>query len=347
MSDTKVRIQDDLYMAVNGKWLETAVIPDDRPRTGGFSDLDQAVEKILMDDFKAFAEGSKVSDIPEMQYATALYRKVLDTERRNREGITPLLPLLEDVAAIRSSEALNSRACELLMKGVPLPIQVDIDTDMQDASKHAVIIMGPDIILPDTNYYAKDHPAGKRLLAAWKDMAAKVLAFTPLSEAEQKQYLDDTLAFDALAAQKVKSQLEWAEYVKCYNPMAAEEAAKQVKPFDLCGLLRALYGDDAPETLIVYDPKAIREMKSYFSAENLGLCHDAAAAYGLPFRGACCAWQSLPTDAYRRRVRPCPGKAGLPDRFPSVCGAGRGLLRPDLFWRRGKERRRGSCAQDH
>lgn len=271
MSDTKVRIQDDLYMAVNGKWLETAVIPDDRPRTGGFSDLDQAVEKILMDDFKAFAEGSKVSDIPEMQYATALYRKVLDTERRNREGITPLLPLLEDVAAIRSSEALNSRACELLMKGVPLPIQVDIDTDMQDASKHAVIIMGPDIILPDTSYYAKDHPAGKRLLAAWKDMAAKVLAFTPLSEAEQKQYLDDTLAFDALAAQKVKSQLEWAEYVKCYNPMAAEEAAKQVKPFDLCGLLRALYGDDAPETLIVYDPKAIREMNSYFSDENFFL----------------------------------------------------------------------------
>ncbi len=40
MSDTEVRIQDDLYLAVNGKWLETAVIPDDRPRTGGFSDLD-------------------------------------------------------------------------------------------------------------------------------------------------------------------------------------------------------------------------------------------------------------------------------------------------------------------
>ena len=271
MSDTKVRIQDDLYMAVNGKWLETAVIPDDRPRTGGFSDLDQAVEKILMDDFKAFAEGSKASDIPEMQYATALYRKVLDTERRNREGITPLLPLLEDVAAIRSSEALNSRACELLMKGVPLPIQVDIDTDMQDASKHAVIIMGPDIILPDTSYYAKDHPAGKRLLAAWKDMAAKVLAFTPLSEAEQKQYLDDTLAFDALAAQKVKSQLEWADYVKNYNPTPLEEVIESLKPFDFMGMLKKEYKDEFPKTIVVYDPRAIKEFNTYFNLDNLEL----------------------------------------------------------------------------
>ena len=34
MSD--IRIQDDLYEAVNGDWLKTAVIPEDRPMTGGF-----------------------------------------------------------------------------------------------------------------------------------------------------------------------------------------------------------------------------------------------------------------------------------------------------------------------
>ena len=47
MSEAKVRIQDDLYEAVNGEWLKTAVIPEDRPTTGGFSVLDQEVEKII------------------------------------------------------------------------------------------------------------------------------------------------------------------------------------------------------------------------------------------------------------------------------------------------------------
>ena len=33
-------IKDDLYEAVNGGWLKTAKIPDDKPATGGFNDLE-------------------------------------------------------------------------------------------------------------------------------------------------------------------------------------------------------------------------------------------------------------------------------------------------------------------
>ncbi len=271
MNETTVRIQDDLYEAVNGEWLKTAVIPDDRPTTGGFSDLDQDVEKTMMADFRAFAEGSKTSDIPEMKYAVALYKKVLDTERRNREGIAPLLPLLARLQAIRSADELNENAADLAIQGIDLPIQMDVTADMADATKNSFIVLGPDIILPDTTYYAPDNPAGKQLLALYADMAAKVLAFTPLSEEEQKQYLADTLAYDALIAQKVKSQLEWSEYYKCHNPMDTDEVAALVAPFDIRRFLRDLYGENAPKTLIVYDPKAIREMNGYFSAENFML----------------------------------------------------------------------------
>ena len=98
----KVRIQDDLFMAVNGEWYEKAVIPEDRASTGGFSDLDQEVEKTLMADFRAFAEGKKSTNIPEMKYAIELYNKVLDVDRRNRDGIKPLLPLLSKIKNIKS-----------------------------------------------------------------------------------------------------------------------------------------------------------------------------------------------------------------------------------------------------
>ena len=42
----KCRIQDDLYHFVNDPWLAKAVIPDDKPTAGGFSDIDTAVEAI-------------------------------------------------------------------------------------------------------------------------------------------------------------------------------------------------------------------------------------------------------------------------------------------------------------
>ena len=271
MSETTVRIQDDLYEAVNGEWLKTAVIPDDRPATGGFAVLDQEVEKTMMADFRAFAAGEKTSDIPEMHYAVALYKKVLDKERRNREGIAPALPLLDRIRAIKTVEELNAAAPELLPLDFDLPLRMGVEADMQDATKHSFIVLGPDIILPDTSYYAEDNESGRQLLALYADMAAKVLAFTPLSGEEQKRYLEDTLAFDALVAKKVKSQLEWSEYYKCHNPMSADEVAELVAPFDIKGLLRALYGEKAPETLIVYDPRAVREMKDYFSRETLPL----------------------------------------------------------------------------
>ena len=271
MSDKEIRIQDDLYEAVNGEWLKTAVIPDDRPTTGGFSELDQGVEKIMMADFKAFADGSKTSDIPEIHYATALYKKVLDTERRNREGIAPILPLLDRIRAITTVEELNRAAAELLLLGIDLPLKMSVEADMQDATKNSFIVLGPDLILPDTTYYAEENPVGKQLLALYADMAAKVLAFTPLSEEEQKQFLDDALAFDALVAKKVKSQLEWAEYYKCHNPMGLDEVAAFTAPFDLKKVLKDLYGEKAPSVLIVYDPKAIREMNGYFSEETFPL----------------------------------------------------------------------------
>ena len=41
------RLQDDFFDYVNGEWEKTAVIPDDKPVTGGFMDLDQDIEKHL------------------------------------------------------------------------------------------------------------------------------------------------------------------------------------------------------------------------------------------------------------------------------------------------------------
>ncbi|MBR4658365.1 MAG: M13 family peptidase [Clostridia bacterium] len=271
MNDTTVRIQDDLYEAVNGEWLKTAVIPDDRPTTGGFSILDQEVEKLMMDEFRAFAAGEKTCDIPEMKQAVALYKKVMDTDRRNSEGIAPVLPLLERIRGIGTPAELNRQAAELLLNGVELPLLMDVTADMQNAEKNSFIVLGPEIILPDTAYYADDNESGKQLLKVYADMARKALEFTPLSAEEREQYLADTLAFDALVAGKVKSQVEWSEYYKCHNPMDVDEIAAYTAPFDIKGVLEQLYGANAPRTLIVYDPRAVKEMNGYFSEENFGL----------------------------------------------------------------------------
>jgi putative endopeptidase len=45
----KELIKKNFYNAVNEKWLETAVIPDDQPSMSAFLELHLDIEKLLMD----------------------------------------------------------------------------------------------------------------------------------------------------------------------------------------------------------------------------------------------------------------------------------------------------------
>ncbi len=55
------RLQDDFYEYVNGKWAETAVIPDDKPSTGGFMDLDRDIENLMLDIDRKMATGRRIT----------------------------------------------------------------------------------------------------------------------------------------------------------------------------------------------------------------------------------------------------------------------------------------------
>jgi putative endopeptidase len=271
MNNENVRIQDDLYEAVNGEWLKTAVIPADRPTAGGFSDLDQGVEKILMADFAKFAKGEKTPDVDEVKYAVELYKKVLDTKTRNELGMKPLFKTLDLIKNLKNVDELNELASTLALDNVDLPLQFGVTADMKDARVNSFITLGPSTILPDTSYYQEGNKAGEQLLDVWTNMAREILKHSNLTEDEQALFLEDTLKFDKLVSTKVKSQLEWAEYTKNYNPMSLDELSEFVKPFDVKRLVKDLYGDKAPQTIIVYDPRAIKEMNGYFSEETFEL----------------------------------------------------------------------------
>ena len=60
--DKNIRIQDDLFTFVNQEKIDSLVIPDDMPIAGGFAELRDNVEKILMDDFKVLEKADNIDD---------------------------------------------------------------------------------------------------------------------------------------------------------------------------------------------------------------------------------------------------------------------------------------------
>ncbi len=270
MADTKVRVQDDLYEYVNGDWEKTAEIPADKATTGGFSDLDTNVEKILMADFKAFADGSKKVPDKYLKQAVLLYKKALDFKARDESGVKPTLARLAKIQGLKSLSVFNGELPALYKNLYRLPFRIGVDTNMKDTAHHALILAGPDTILPDTSYYKDGNPSGPKLLALWSQTTDAVLKHFPLSDDDRATYIKDTLAFDKLVAARVKSSEEWAEYNKCYNPTPVKDVQAKLAPVAFEKLVESVYGK-VPEEVIVFDPRFLTEFSGLFNKSTFTL----------------------------------------------------------------------------
>ena len=266
----KIRIQDDLYQYVNQEKLDQMVIPDDMPVTGGFSSLASDLEKLMINEFKEMCEKNEYPN-EHLKNACGLFKLACDVEKKNALGIQPALHILEVIKNLDSIETLNKEFKQFVLKGLPLPLNISVETDMKDTAHHCVIIQGPSVILPDVTYYKEEMAQQKEMiLGVWSNMAKMILAKTDLTEEEQNQYLEDTLKFDDILSKYVKSSEEWSEYVKMYNPMKTSRVATLLKPIKFKNVLTQLFGF-VPENIIVSEPRYFKAFKEVFNEETFML----------------------------------------------------------------------------
>ena len=254
-------IKDDLYEAVNGEWLKTAKTPDDKPATGGFNDLVDDIDKQLMDDFDAYAEGKEKSEDSRFNEMIKLYRLAKKFDWRKKVGPQPLKRMLASVENLNSYEDYQSQWKNWILAGMPSPISFDIDADMKNATVYALFASSPSLILPDKSYYEAEKKAQHdQLLQLWSSMVEALMDKLGYSKEEAKKIIDDAIKFDALLAPNVKSAEEAADYSKMYNPQTGAELASATDQLDIAAIIKQLVGEE-PEKVIVTEPE-------YFKALN-------------------------------------------------------------------------------
>ena len=275
----KVRIQDDLYTYVNQEKLDELVIPDDQPCIGGFNTLAKDLEKVMMDEFNNMCETKEFPN-DYLKNACTLYEIAKDSEKKAKDGIAPALKILSALNDIEFAKFGKSYK-ELMLKKIPLPFKLFVDTDMKNTKAHCLWIKGPSVILPDASYYKPEMEAQKQMiLGIWTNVAKSVIAKTDLSEEDQNKYIEDALKFDALLGGLVKTSEEWSEYVNMYNPMTSTKVASLVKTVKLKDALKDLFGM-VPETIIVTEPRYFKGFVNVFNEETFELYKHWAYVLGL------------------------------------------------------------------
>lgn len=259
--------KDNLYLAVNGAWQEKATIPPDKSRTGGFTDLDEGVEKTLMKDFHEFASDESKLDDPLLLQAVKLYRLANNVDHLSKFHQQPILKDMQRITDLNNIKDLGDNLAQLSKDGFALPIDISIDADMKDTAKNVVYIGGAGLILPDKTYYDEKNESGKQLLAKYADVAGRLLSMIGYKLDEAKEIVEKALKFDKSLVPIVKSSEEWADYTKVYNPMKFDEFVAKSDVLNLKSLVVDSV-NDTPDKVIVTEPRYLDNLNKLVNADT-------------------------------------------------------------------------------
>ena len=152
---------DDLYLHMNGRWLESSDIPEDKARYGAFTVLAEQAEKAvraIIEESQAEAPGSSARKVGD------LFTSFMDEDRIEAVGVQPLTGLLEEIAHAAQSgrDALAILLGALERKGVEGLWQLFVDNDPGNPERYIVFMEQGGISLPDEAYYRDEEYAGIR-----------------------------------------------------------------------------------------------------------------------------------------------------------------------------------------
>ncbi|WP_307828488.1 M13 family metallopeptidase [Antrihabitans sp. YC2-6] len=153
--DEVTRVQDDLFVHVNGRWLDEYKIPADRAVDGAFRTLyDQAeidVQTIIQE-----AADSKAEPGTDAARIGDLFASFMDVDAVESAGLEPIA---QELAAIRDAgdhDTLAAVLGRLQRTGVGGAIGHYVDTDAKDSTRYLMHFAQSGLGLPDESYYRSD-----------------------------------------------------------------------------------------------------------------------------------------------------------------------------------------------
>lgn len=270
MTVQREKIKDDLYLAVNEDWLETAEIPADQSSTGGFTTIRNEVEALLMSDLDQMEAGTIELTNDLQREMVKYFRLASDFEQRDQDGWEPLKPYLDKIKKLSSLAELAQAAKEFTVMGYTLPWSLGNMTDFKNAKYYALYLDVPNLLLPDTTYYEEGNETAELLYGAYRQVGTALFALMGVAPEETDTLIDQTFELDRMMAPYQKSSEELADYTLIYNPRAMETVDTYAEDFSFRQVIADVISPNV-DRIIVTQPEFYRHYSEIFSDEHLDL----------------------------------------------------------------------------
>ena len=257
--DDAVRVQDDLFTHVNGKWLESHTIPEDRSVDGAFHVLRDRAEENVRDIIVEAAESNPESGTDAAKIGD-LYGSFMDTEHIEALGIGPISGELEAIASISDVSELSARMGRLQRHGVGGLFGFYVDTDARQSDRYLVHVVQSGLGLPDESYYREDKHAAT--LDAYRAHVAKMFTLAGFDDADDRAAT--VLRLETAIAGHHWDVVRRRDAELTYNLMSLDEFGSAASGFDLHSWFGGLgtVGDTTFAEVVVGQPSFVTDVSA-------------------------------------------------------------------------------------
>lgn len=236
--DKSVRPSDDFYRYATGGWQKLHPLPAAYSRYGSFDMLQENVNKQVNSILtsltkKKFKEGTterKLSDF---------YKLAMDQDRRNKEGLAPVKPLLDEMEAAKTLDQLHDLQLKYAKIGYGVPFGSYFGADDKNVTRNILCLSQGGLTLGQKDYYLNNDKATSDIRDAYKKHLVRMFKLYGFSDAQASAKAVDVFRAETELAIASKSNTELRDPQANYNKMSLKEFEDNYPNIPLCQMAEA------------------------------------------------------------------------------------------------------------
>ena len=220
--NTSVKAGDDFYEYACGGWMKANPLPAAYSRFGSFDRLGEDNNKRINDILKELQSNTYPQGTVE-QKLSDFYKLAMDSARREKEGIQPVMPLIKKLEAAKTVKQLFDVQLEMAKFGDSEFYSAGMGADEKNATQNILNVSQGGLTLGQKDYYLETDAATTKIREAYKQHIVRMFQLFGFSKGQATKKMQNVWKLELALAKVSKSRTELRDPQANYNKMTLKD----------------------------------------------------------------------------------------------------------------------------